>query len=160
MVVKPDGTNFARHEQASAYIPATPERLFKHLDDQARLGAHMSRPSLMMGGGHMRYVLDEGRGQVVGSHIRMDGRAFGVNLSLDEVVVERMPPRRKVWRTMGEPTLIVIGSYEMGFELTQTKGGANLVVWIDYDLPSLATFYARWCVRQMVRDAAEGTAAK
>lgn len=167
--MKPASTNFARHEEATASIPATPERLFTHLDDQTRLGAHMSRPSLMMGGGEMRYVLDETRGQAVGSHIRMNGKAFGVKLSLDEVVQERVPPRRKVWRTVGEPKLIVIGSYEMGFELTPTNGGARLVVWIDYDLPrkglgrifpALAVFYARWCVRRMVRDAVDGAAAQ
>lgn len=158
----------ARHEEASAYVAATPERLFAHLDDQTRLGAHMSRPSLMMGGGHMAYVLDQARGQAVGSHIRMSGSAFGAKLSLDEIVVERAPPRRKVWRTVDEPALIVIGSYEMGFEVTPARDGANLRVWIDYNLPrkgigrvfpALAAFYARWCVRQMVRDAASVVAA-
>jgi len=43
--------NLPRHEEASADIAATPERTFAHLDDQTRLAAHMSRPSLMMGGG-------------------------------------------------------------------------------------------------------------
>ena len=55
MIVVP---NLVHHEEASAYVAATLERLFAHLDDQTRLGAHMSRPSLMMGGGHMAYVLD------------------------------------------------------------------------------------------------------
>lgn len=117
----------------------------------------------------MTYVLDEARGQAVGSHIKMSGSAFGMKLSLDEVVVERVPPRRKVWRTVGEPALIVIGSYEMGFEVTPMREGASLRVWIDYDLPRtwpvrafsvLATFYARWCVRQMVRDALSAVAVK
>lgn len=151
-----------RHRQASVEVAAPPERLFAHLDDQARLAAHMARPSMMMGGGRMIYDFDERRGQAVGSHIRMGGRAFGLELFVDEVVTERTPPRRKVWRTVGRPRLIIIGDYEMGFEATPTLGGTNLRVWIDYDLaprgpgrfvPVLADVYARWCVERMAGDA-------
>ena len=142
-----------RHRQASVQVAATPERLFAHLDDQTRLAAHMARPSMMMGGGRMTYDFDAGRGQVVGSHIRMGGRAFGLGLFVDEVVTERAPPRRKVWRTVGRPRLIIIGDYEMGSETTPIRGGAGLRVWIDYDpaprgpgrlVPGLADAYARW----------------
>lgn len=74
----------------------------------------------------------------------------------------RTPPLRKVWRTVGEPKLLVIGPYEMGFELSPIPGGSNLKVWIDYDpppsrlgraLPGLGDAYARWCLRQMAEDA-------
>ena len=122
----------------------------------------MQRRSLMMGGGSMTCEFDEARGQAVGSRIHMGGKAFGIRLSLDEVVTERAPPQRKVWRTDGEPDLIVVGPYEMGFELRAVSAGTQVTVWNDYRLPhkglgrwfpSLADFYARWCVRQMVRDA-------
>jgi len=151
-----------RHRQASVQVAATPERLFAHLDDQTRLAAHMARPSMMMGGGRMTYDFDEGRGQAVGSHIRMGGRAFGLELFVDEVVTERIPPRRKVWRTVGRPRLIIIGDYEMGFEVKPIPDGAALQVWIDYDLaptglgrlvPTLADACARWCVERMAGDA-------
>ncbi|MDO8324687.1 SRPBCC family protein [Phenylobacterium sp.] len=151
-----------RHRQASVQVAATPERLFAHLDDQTRLAAHMARPSMMMGGGRMSYDFDERRGQAVGSHIRMGGRAFGLELFVDEVVTERIPPRRKVWRTVGRPRLIIIGDYEMGFEATPVPDGAALRVWIDYELapaglgrlvPALADAYARWCVERMAGDA-------
>ncbi len=151
-----------RHREASVQVTATPERLFAHLDDQTRLAAHMARPSMMMGGGRMTYDFDEGRGQAVGSHIRMGGRAFGLELFIDEVVAERVPPRRKVWRTVGEPRLIIIGGYEMGFEATPVAAGAALRVWIDYELaraglgrlvPALADAYALWCVERMAGDA-------
>jgi hypothetical protein len=154
----------SRHREASAAIPAAAEALFEWLDDPARLGGHMSESSPMMGGGRMGYIFDAARGQSVGSVIRMDGQAFGLSLSLEEVVVERTPPRRKVWRTIGHPRLIIIGAYEMGFEITpQDDLKAELRIWIDYELPErglgrrtprLAGLYARWCVRQMVADAA------
>ena len=112
-------------------------------------------------GGH---EFDAGRGQAVGSHIRMGGAAFGLSLFVDEVVTVRDPPHRKVWRTTGEPRLLVIGGYEMGFAITEEGAGSRLSVWIDYALPSrgwarwlpaLAGLYARWCVRRMVIDAVQ-----
>lgn len=151
-----------RHKDASVQVAVSPERLFAHLDDHTRLAAHMSRPSMMMGGGRMTYDFDEARGQAVGSHIRMTGTAFGLKLFVDEVVTQRMPPRRKAWRTVADTRLIVIGQYEMGFELTPLPGGAALKVWIDYELPPsglgrilpvLADSYARWCVQRMASDA-------
>lgn len=113
----------------------------------------------------MTYSFDEARGQAVGSVIRMEGRAFGLSLSLEEMVVERTPPLRKVWRTIGRPQLIIIGGYEMGFEIAPVSArGSHVRIWIDYELPErglgrrtprLAALYARWCVHQMVEDASE-----
>jgi len=51
---------FARHEAASAVAGLSPEALFQHLDDPARLGSHMEKPSAMMLGGTMEYSFDEG----------------------------------------------------------------------------------------------------
>lgn len=145
-------------------MPAPPRSVFERLDDQTRLAAHMGRPSAMMGGGRMTYEFDALRGQAVGSHIRMGGEAFGLKLFVDEVVTIRDPPRRKVWRTTGAPKLLIIGGYEMGFEITDDAAGSRLRVWIDYALPAggwakrlpaLADVYARWCVRRMVSDAVQ-----
>jgi hypothetical protein len=153
---------FARHAEATALIPASPPSIFQRLDDQERLAEHMDKPSLMLGGGRMTYTFDEGCGRTIGSHIRMGGQAFGVEVAVDEVVTERAPPRRKVWRTVGAPRLLIIGGYEMGFEIGRVSGGSRLRVWIDYDLaargpgrwaPGLAAMYARWCVDRMVADA-------
>jgi hypothetical protein len=154
-----------RSFEAVVEIAAPPELAFDRLDDQTRLAAHMEQPSAMMGGGRMTYEFDAGRGQAVGSHIKMGGSAFGLSLAVDEVVTERDPPRRKVWRTVGATRLIVVGGYEMGFTLQPVAAGSKLRVWIDYDLaptamgrwfgPVLAPFYARWCVGRMASDAAE-----
>jgi len=159
---------FARHQESTAFVAAAPRAVFERLDDQARLGEHMGKPSMMMGGGRMTFAFDAGGGRAVGSHIRMGGTAFGVGLSLDEVVTQRDPPRRKAWRTVGEPRLLVVGGYEMGFDIAPEGEGSRLRVWIDYDLPArgigrwaprLARMYARWCVTQMTADAAEVFAA-
>jgi hypothetical protein len=111
----------------------------------------------------MTYEFDAGKGQALGSHIRMGGTAFGLSLFADEVVTLRDPPRRKAWKTVGETRLLVVGGYDMGFDLDPDAAGSRLRVWIDYDLaetfagrlfgPLLAPMYARWCVDRMAGDA-------
>lgn len=155
---------YSRHEAHAGVVEAPVERIFVHLDDQTRLSAHMSKRSWKMGWGRMETLLDEGRGQTVGSHIVLKGRVFGIRLHLDEVVTSREAPRGKSWETVGEPRLLVIGRYRMGFSLESRAANASqLRVEIDYDLPRrglaallgtvFGRWYAKWCTRQMVEDA-------
>jgi hypothetical protein len=157
----PEERNYAHHLDKAVRIDADPETVFAFLDDHGRLVAHMDRPSPMMLGGRMSVSTDEGKGQAVGSHIRMGGSVLGMRLELDEVVTIREPPRRKSWDTVGEPRLLVIGPYRLGFEIEPAGGHSSLRVSIDYDLPMrgrwLGTLfgrnYANWCVDQMLNDA-------
>ena len=151
------------HRELTATLAAPPEAVFPLLDDPVRLAAHMGRRSAMLVGGKMRTETDEHRGQAVGSVIRMSGRVLGMSLGLEEAVVERVPPYRKTWETRGEPRLLVIGRYSMGFDLAPVGQETKLRIWIDYDLPSVggqrwlgrlfAHFYADWCVRKMLQAA-------
>jgi hypothetical protein len=155
---------FRFQREARASIAASPQQVFAFLDDHRRLATHMEKPSLMMAGATMKIETDSQRGQAVGSLIRMKGRVLGIALYVEETVSEYQPPFRKTWETIGEPRLLVIGSYRMGFELAARAGKTDLRVWIDYDLPSgiagrllssiLGNVYANWCVKSMVRDAA------
>lgn len=145
------------HEERQSSIAVAPEVLFDHLDDPAQFGRHMAKPSLMMLGGSMSYVLDSAGGRAVGSRITMTGSVMGFKLAVDEVVVVHAPPREKVWETVGSPQLIVLRAYRMGFRITHELLGSNLVSFIDY-VPSngfgwLARIYARWCVDSIITDA-------
>jgi len=152
-------------ESAMAEVAAAPGRLFEHLDDHARLAMHMERRSMMMMGGRMTYTFDEAKGRAVGSVIRMGGSFLGISLGVEEAVIERDPPRRKVWETIGHPRLLVIGAYRMGFEIEPRDDRSELRVFIDYSHPASpmgrvlgrlsAGAYARWCVRRMADDAVE-----
>ena len=154
---------YARSAEAVADIAASPESLFEYLDDQASLGSHMQKPSMMMLGGRMSYTFDYTRGRTVGSIIGMQGNVLGLTLSVEEVVIEHQPPARKVWETKGHPDLLVIGPYRMGFEIHASGGRSRLRVFIDYDYaatsmgsllgPLLGPIYARWCVGRMAKDA-------
>ena len=82
--------------------------------------------------------------------------------ALEEIVVEREPPRRKAWETI-ESRLLVIGQYRLGFELEPRGDRCLLRVSIDYDRPHgvfarlaaalCAKSYARWCTGRIARDA-------
>jgi hypothetical protein len=152
------------YREATTGIATSPQDLFAFLDDHRRLAAHMETPSLMMAGASMKITTDSQQGQALGSWIRLEGRVLGIALSVEEVVSEYTPPFLKTWETRGEPRLLVIGKYRMGFELAPREGKTQLSVWIDYDLPSglpgrwlgrlLGAVYADWCVTRMIKDSA------
>lgn len=156
---------FQLHREAQADITATPAAVFAVLDDHRRLATHMEKPSLMMAGATMKTELDSQRGQAVGSVIRMEGVILGVSLYVEEVITHHEPPFRKTWETRGQPRLLVIGAYRMGFELIPAATGTRLRVWIDYNPPAgfagrwlgklLGRVYADWCVNRMARDAVD-----
>lgn len=123
----------------------------------------MEKQSLMMAGATMHVETDALLGQAVGSVIRVTGRVLGMDLAVEEVVTEREPPFRKTWETRGEPRLLVIGSYRMGFTIAPIGTNSRLTVFIDYQLPPrgfsrwlghlFGRSYAAWCTRRMADDA-------
>ena len=155
---------YSHADEATVEVRAPAQELFDHLDDQARLGAHMEKPSMMMMGGAMTYEFDEAKGLAVGSVIKMGGSFLGIKLHVEEVVTEHIPPRRKTWETRGWPRILIVGGYRMGFEITPSGERSNLRVFIEYDHPPtligrilavvFAPMYARWCVSRIANDAA------
>lgn len=154
-----------KHYEDSMVIAAQPADIFAYANNHKNLSAHMNQSSWMMGGGKMVTETDEGKGQKVGSHIRMNGKVFGVNLFLDEVIIQHDPPTRKAWKTVGKINLLVIDHYTLGFEITPSNDQSNLKVYIDYNLPQswktrwlgylFGDMYAKWCVGQMVNGVKE-----
>lgn len=156
-----------RHYEESTLISASPNEIFAYIDDHKRFSSHMSRSSWMMGGGKMGVSVDQGRGQKIGSHIRLSGKAFGIKLFLDEVITHYKPPFLKTWKTVGSPKLLVIGDYKMGVDISKfvsdeiksKNSPTQLRVFIDYDLPTtniwlgqlFSGWYARWCVQQILK---------
>jgi hypothetical protein len=74
----------SRHFESAGFVSASPDAVFSYVDDHERLSSHMTRSSWMMGGGRMDVKMDAGRGRRLGSRIQMSGRAFGLQLSLEE----------------------------------------------------------------------------
>ena len=151
------------HHRTEVEVDTDARSLFAQLDDHRRLAAHMEKPSLMMAGATMRVEMDALQGQAVGSVIRVIGHVLGMDLTVEEVVTERVPPLRKTWETRGEPRLLVIGSYRMGFTISPQGKRSHLAVFIEYQLPPrglshglgllFGRIYAAWCTRRMANDA-------
>jgi hypothetical protein len=149
-----------RH-RAEVLVNADAQRLFEHLDDPRRLSAHMGKRSAMMAGAAMALTTDAGEGRSVGSVYRLHGKVLGLELDVSSRVEEREPPLHKTWRTVGEPRLLVIGRYRMGFDITPQARGCWLGVFIEYAWPErrpwlgrlFGAAYAAWCTRRMACDA-------
>jgi hypothetical protein len=149
--------------EAKGRIGASAATVFDFLDDQANLSAHMSKPSGMMMGTTMDIHMEADHTRSVGSRFGFTGRVLGVPLAVEEVVTSRTVPSGKTWETTSEPLLWVIGAYAMGFELNPQGSSCELRVFIRYAHPEAPVsrvlgvlfgwLYARWCTRQMVRDA-------
>ncbi|MEP7167442.1 MAG: SRPBCC family protein [Candidatus Woesebacteria bacterium] len=151
------------HYEESRVVNASPDEVFSYIDDHSKFSSHMNQSSWMLGGGKMATTVDQEKGQVVGSHIKMDGIVFGFHVFLDEMVTYRQPPRIKVWETVGIPRLLIIGHYQMKVEIQSVEAGSKISVSIEYQLPDthqwlgklFSAWYAKWCVRQML----DGTSA-
>ncbi len=112
-----------------------------------------------MAGAAMHTDINEGNGQIVGSHIKMNSTILGIRLFLDEVVTLHDPPRVKTWETVGNVHLLVIGHYRMGVSIKPEGNSSDVTVSIDYNLPNSHTWlgklfggiYAKWCVEQMTQ---------
>jgi len=154
---------YAHAAESVADVAASAEMLFDYLDDQARLGSHMQKPSMMILGGRMSYEFDEAKGRDVGSVMKMHGNILGLRLFVEEVVIEHQRPWRKAWETRGRPNLLVIEAYRMGFEISTSGEASRLRVFIDYDYPAtyvgrrlgpiFGPIYARWCVSRIAKSA-------
>lgn len=155
-----NGKKYNKHYEDRIEVNAKPEEVFAFADDHKNFSSHMTKSSWMMGGGKMETTTDEGHFQKVGSYIKMTGKVFGVNLYLDEVVINYSPPLFKEWQTQGSLNLIVIDHYALGFKIKPDDNGSIFTVYIKYNLPeSIKTrflgnlfgeIYAKWCVKQMI----------
>lgn len=161
-MLNPSAAQMTMHRyEETIMVPAVAADVFAYLDAPTRLSGHMSKSSWMMGGGRMDISVDEGKGQRIGSRIRLDGTAFGLHVFLDEIVTKRVPPFEKHWQTIGPHRLFVIGDYRMGFKIEPVARRSKVCIFLEYELPRSTTWlgtlfagpYAKWCVGTMLRDA-------
>jgi hypothetical protein len=100
----------------------------------------------------------------LGATYRYSGTVMGLSIDFSEFVTKYLPPREKVWRTIGEPRLLIIALYEMRVAIERlSPTSARLTISIVYELPSSAFRrivallldrpYSRWCLRRMLQDA-------
>lgn len=149
--------------EETMWIGAQPVGVFTWIDDPRNTGWHMSRPSMAMLGSVLRTEQISPSATGVGATYRSHGHVMGLPLDFTARVTRWVPDKEKVWCTIGEPRLVVLGGFEMRLTITPESGGTRLVAGIDYTLPKswagrllgrlLARPYSRWCLRRICRDA-------
>lgn len=151
------------HLSQSIMIHATPEKVFAYMDDIHNTGWHMEKTSMPLMGGKMSVEILSKQRSGLGSTFRWTGRVLGLTIDFTETVVRWVANEERVWRTVGDPRILIIGNYEMRFFTKQVLQGTQLTVEIDYELPKplfwnfmgrlLASSYSRWCLTNMCNDA-------
>ena len=146
-------------------IQAPAEQVFAYVDDIRNVGWHMTeRSSMAMMGSRLELEIVSEQSTGLGATYRYSGTMMGLSLDFSESVTRHIPNREKVWRTIGQPRLLIISSYEMRLAVEPLSAASSrLTISIAYELPRsafwhivgrmLAGPYSRWCLRQIVGDA-------
>jgi hypothetical protein len=156
----------------TAEIRAPAKTVFAYVDDIRNLGWHMTgRSSMAMMGSRLRLEIRSDQATGLGATYRYSGAIMGLAIDFSESVTKYVPPREKVWRTIGEPRLLIIASYEMRVAVEPLSTlSSRLTISIVYELPRsalwriagrlLARPYSRWCLRRMVQGARQALEAR
>jgi hypothetical protein len=146
----------------SVSIAAPAERVFAYVDDIRNLARHMSESrSMPMMGSKLKLDIMTPEPTGVGAVYRYSGRMMGLTIDFSETVTKYVAGREKVWRTIGEPQLLIMAGYEMRILVEPVSpASSRLTIGIDYELPrvgvwralgwTLAGAYSRWCLTSMV----------
>ena len=146
----------------SVSIAAPAERVFAYVDDIRNLARHMSESrSMPMMGSKLKLEIVTPEPTGVGAVYRYSGRMMGLTIDFSETVTKYVAGREKVWRTIGQPQLLIMAGYEMRILVEPVSpASSRLTIGIDYELPrvgvwralgwTLAGAYSRWCLTRMV----------
>jgi len=153
--------------QETVLIDAPPHDVFMFMDDITHSGMHMSKRSMAMMGGRLNLELLSPNSTGPDVSYRWRGRAMGLPIDFTVVVTKWIEGKERIWETIGDPKVIVIGWFQMFLNLTQTDGKTSATLGITYDQPRgllgkllcvlLGPWYAKWCLHSMLEDAARGT---
>src|SRR5215468_9482714 len=93
-------------------IEAPAESVFAYIDDIRNVGWHMTeRSSMAMMGSRLKLEILSKQATGIGATYRYSGTMMGLSIDFSESVTRYIPNREKIWRTIGEPRLVIISSY-------------------------------------------------
>lgn len=147
----------------SVEIKSSPDVVFSHIDYVRNIGMHMSKRSMPMMGGSLKTEILSKNDRGLGATYRMYGKVMGMKIDFTEKVTKWIENQEKVWETIGEPKLIIMGGYIMNLNVRPSNFGTRLTFGIKYSYPKsvfwkgisivVGDWYAKWCLRNMCRDA-------
>ena len=140
----------------------TPEQVFKCIDDLGVTGMHMTQSSMMMMGSklNLEFLTENHTG--LGSKYRWTGKIMGMAMDFTVEVTKWIPPKEKIWETIGDTKLIIYSWYRMHLLVLPVLNGCKAELSISYEKPKgffnkilsflFADWYCRWCLKNMLND--------
>ena len=145
------------------FYSASPQEVFKTIDDLGVTGMHMTKSSGMMMGSklHLDFLTANKTGP--GSRYRWTGKMMGLTMDFTVEVTKWVNGVEKVWETIGDTKLIIYSWYRMKLLVRESAGKTEAELSISYEKPKgffnkilcflFADWYCRWCLKQMLGDA-------
>ncbi len=141
-------------------IPASPDGVFRFLDDPLNTGSHMQKGGL---GGHLQLEVLSGNYAGEGATHRWHGKVFGWKVDFTTVVERWVKDKEKAYRTIGTPRMVVMSNFAVHWALEPVAGGTRITVDFDYEPPSswlgsvmsrlFGRRYGQWCLNMVLSDA-------
>jgi hypothetical protein len=142
---------------------ATPEKVFKTIDDLGVTGMHMTQSSMMMMGSKLTLQFLTANKTGLGSKYRWTGKMMGLTMDFTVEVTKWVEAKAKVWETVGPTKLIIYSWYRMALDIKRQLDTTEAELSITYEKPVgffnrilcflLADWYCRWCLEKMLGDA-------
>ena len=141
----------------------TPEQVFKCIDDLGVTGMHMTKSSMMMMGSklNLKFLTEKHTG--LASKYKWTGKMMGMAMDFTVEVTKWIPPKEKIWETIGDTKLIIYSWYRMHLLILPASNGCTAELSISYEKPKgffnkilsflFADWYCKWCLKQMLNDA-------
>lgn len=143
---------------------ATPEQVFKCIDDLGVTGMHMTQSSMMMMGSKLNLEFLTNNHTGPGTKYRWSGKMMGLPMDFTVEVTKWISGKEKIWETIGDTKLIIYSWYRMQLIITPSINNYTKVeLSISYERPRgffnrilsflFADLYCKWCLKQMLGDA-------
>ena len=143
-------------------IHSPPQKVFAFMDDLSKTGMHMTENSMMMMGSKLMLEQLPGPCRGVGATFHWHGKVMGMPVDITETVTKWIEGQEKVWETIGQPKIIILGWYRMILKTKPSKEGTLASLQIDYTQPDgwfykllyflLSRWYCNWCLNNMLND--------
>ena len=143
-------------------IKATPDKVFDYMDKLGNTGMHMMESSAMMMGSKLQLEQLSKNATGLDSRFRWYGKMMGLKMDFTVVVTKWTQSKEKVWETIGNSKMIILGWYQMRLILTPSSAGTLTELSISYTYPKnifgkilaffLSRWYGNWCLTNMLND--------
>ena len=146
----------------SIVIRSTAGKVFAFMDDISNTGMHMTKSSMPMMGSRLELEQLTENASGLDSKYRWYGKLLGVTMDFTVVVTKWIKDKEKVWKTIGDAKMIILGWYQMHLVISPEGQNTKAELSIAYTKPKniffrilsfiLAPWYANWCLKNMLND--------